>query len=327
MPPASLARSEKAPSVSTSDLNRTNPLVGILLKVSSALIFTGMITLVKIASERVPIGEILFARNFFGMIPVLVMIAMRGELSTALTTRRPLGHLGRAIVGASAMALWFSALARIPLPDATAISFSAPLMTVFLAWLLLGEAVRIYRWSAVFIGFFGILVILSPHLTGAGYGDAAASGAMFAFAAACFMALASVFVRNLTATERTATIVLWFSALTSVFSLLTLPFGWIVPDAGDALILVAMGLLGGIGQIMLTQSYRFAEASTIAPFEYTTMLWALLVGWLLFAEVPTIEVLLGAAIVISAGIFVIFRERRLGLDRTKAQKASSPSRA
>ncbi|MBA5777739.1 DMT family transporter [Stappia sp. F7233] len=327
MPPASLARTKNAPVTSASDLNRTSPLVGILLKVTSALIFTGMIALVKIASERIPIGEILFARNFFGMIPVLVMIAFRGELGAAFATRRPLGHVGRAIVGASAMALWFSALARIPLPDATAISFSAPLMTVFLAWLLLGEAVRIYRWSAVFIGFCGIMVILSPHLSGSDFGDQAASGAIFAFAAACFMSLASVFVRNLTSTERTATIVLWFSALTSLFSLLTLPFGWVVPDAGDALVLVMIGLLGGIGQILLTQSYRYAEASTIAPFEYTTMLWALLVGWLLFEEVPTVEVLLGAAIVISAGIFVIFRERRLGLDRSKAQKASSPSRA
>lgn len=327
MRPYSPASTGKIPATATSDPNQSNPLIGIVLKVSSALIFTGMVALIKIVSARVPVGEILFSRNFFGMVPVIVMVAMRRELATVFATRRFWGHIGRAVVGGTAMGLWFSALARIPLPDATAISFSAPLMTVILAWLILGETVRIYRWSAVGFGFLGILVILSPHISQTGMSDAAAFGAMLAFGAACFMAMASVFVRKLTATERTATIVLWFSATTSVFSLVTLPFGWTLPDTQDALILVSIGLLGGIGQIMLTQSYRFAEASTIAPFEYTTLLWAILFGWLLFQETPTIEVLAGAAIVIAAGIFVIYRERRLGLDRTKAQKASSPSRA
>ena len=327
MRPYSLRSAENIPAPATSDMNRSNPVFGIMLKVASALVFTAMVTLIKIVSVRVPVGEILFSRNFFGMVPVIVMVAMRRELATVFVTRRMFGHIGRAIVGGTAMGLWFSALARIPLPDATAISFSAPLMTVILAWLILGETVRIYRWSAVGIGFLGILVILSPHVSQSDMSDEAAFGAMLAFGAACFMAMASVFVRKLTATERTATIVLWFSATTSVFSLLTLPFGWIVPTTGDALILVTIGLLGGVGQIMLTQSYRFAEASTIAPFEYTTLLWAILFGWLLFQEVPTIEVLAGATIVIAAGIFVIFRERRLGLDRTKARKASSPSRA
>ncbi|WP_246270390.1 DMT family transporter [Hongsoonwoonella zoysiae] len=312
---------------SSSDLNQTRPVVGILLKVTSALIFTGMLTLIKYVSERVPVGEIMFARNFVGMVPVLVMVAFRGELGTAFVTRRPLGHIGRALVGATAMALWFSALARIPLPDATAISFSAPLMTVILAWLFLGEVVRVYRWTAVMIGLLGIVVILSPHLTGDVLSNEAAAGALFAFGAAVFMALAAIFVRKLTSSERTSTIVLWFSGTASLLSLLSLPFGWVMPGTTDFLILIAIGLLGGIGQAMLTQSYRFAEASTIAPFEYTTLLWASAFGWVFFSEVPTVEVIAGAAIVIAAGIFVIYREHRLGLDRTKAQKAGSATRA
>ncbi len=308
------------------DLNRNRPLLGITLKVVSALIFTGMVTLVKITSDEVPIGEVMFARNFFGLIPVLIVVGWRGELVTAFATRRPMGHLSRAVVGGTAMALWFAALGYMPLPDATAISFSAPLMTVVLAAIILGETVRIYRWTAVVIGFLGILIILSPHLGKGGVDDAARLGAGLAFLSACFMALAQITVRRLTNTERTATIVIWFSGTTALLSLLTLPFGWVMPTLEQAVMLVTLGLLGGVGQILLTQSYRYADAATIAPFEYTAMLWAILVGWLVFEEAPVAEVIAGSAIVIGAGIFVIYRERRLGLDRSKSRRAVSPSK-
>jgi drug/metabolite transporter (DMT)-like permease len=309
------------------ELNSLNPRLGIGLKVASALVFTGMVALVKLLGGRYPVGEVIFARSFFGIIPVLLMVAWQGKLAEAFVTRRPWGHVSRAIVGGSAMAMWFAALARLPLPDATAISFSAPLITVALAALILREKVRAYRWSAVIVGFLGILIILSPHLGGVALSEEASAGAMLAFAAAVFMALAMITVRRLTSTERTSTIVVWFAAVTSLFALMSAPFGWAMPDAGDALILVSIGLLGGVGQILLTQSYRYADASTIAPFEYTTMIWTVIVGWAVFAEVPSIEVLIGAAIVIGAGVFVIFRERQLGLDRSKERRTVTPSKA
>ncbi|WP_186386175.1 DMT family transporter [Stappia sp. TSB10P1A] len=324
----SLERAAPAASQSpgTAELNAYNPRLGIALKVASALVFTGMVAMVKLLDGAYPVGEVIFARSFFGMLPVLLVIAWQGRVSDAFVTRRPWGHISRALVGGTAMSLWFAALALLPLPDATAIGFSAPLMTVALAAVILREKVRAYRWSAVAVGFLGILIILSPHLSGAAPTDEASLGAMLAFASAIFMALAMITVRRLTSTERTSTIVVWFAGVTSVFALMSAPFGWVMPDATDAVMLVAIGLSGGVGQILLTQSYRYADASTIAPFEYTTMLWTVLVGWIVFAEVPTLEVIGGAAIVIGAGVFVIFRERQLGLDRSRERSTVPPSK-
>lgn len=302
-------------------------LTGITMKVLSAMVFCGMLTLVKVVGERVPVGEILFARNIFGVIPVLIMVIYTGSLGGIMRTARPFSHMRRSIVGTAAMGFWFAALTRLPLPDATAISYAAPLILVALAAFLLGETVRVYRWSAVGVGFLGVLVILIPQISG-GFDiaeSAQATGALFALSAAVFMALASVFVRELTATEQTGTIVIYFFLTASVVSLVTLPFGWVMPTATDAVMLVALGLLGGVGQILLTQAYRFAEASTVAPFEYTTMVWMVLLGFFVFGEVPQTAVMIGSVIVIGAGLYVIYREHKLGLER-RDRAATTPLR-
>ncbi|MBD1547869.1 DMT family transporter [Roseibium aggregatum] len=317
-----------------SGLTRAAPVLGISLKLASTLVFTIMMAMLKIAAETVPVGEIVFARNFFGMFPVLIMVAFRGELAIALKTSRPLSHLGRSSVGISAMILSFTGFSLLPLPDATAIGFATPLFVVVLAWLVLHETVRLYRWSAVVIGFFGILIILSPHMGQGDVGSGQMIGAVCAALAAVFAALAMIFVRRLCETERTTTIVTWFSGSATLLALLTIPLGfifpdqaWVMPDGDTAFILMMVGLAGGVGQILLTQSYRFADASTIAPFDYANMIWAVILGYFLFAEVPVWQVLVGAAIVIAAGIFVIYREHRLGIDRTKARRASTPSKS
>ncbi|WP_346912372.1 DMT family transporter [uncultured Roseibium sp.] len=327
--------SAKSPAQPTSSgLTRVAPVLGISLKLGSTLMFTIMMAMLKMAAETVPIGEIVFARNFFGMFPVLIMVAWRGELALALKTSRPLSHLGRSSVGISAMILSFTGFSLLPLPDATAIGFATPLFVVVLAWLVLHETIRLYRWSAVVIGFLGILIILSPHMGESTVGNGQMIGAACAALSAVFAAMAMIFVRRLCETERTTTIVTWFSGSATLLALLTIPIGfaypdqaWVLPDGDTAFILMMVGLAGGIGQILLTQSYRYADASTIAPFDYANMIWAVILGYVLFAEVPLPEVLIGAAIVIAAGIFVIFREHRLGIDRTKARRASTPSRS
>ncbi len=315
------------PAATARPASQTRPLLGISLKVISAMMFTVMVALIKLVSDTMSAGEIVFARSFFGLFPVLLMVAMRGELSIAFKTNRPFTHIGRAFVGVTAMFLWFSALQYLQLPDATAISYGTPLITVVLAYFILKETVRAYRWTAVGIGFIGILVILSPGLMeDRTQDDGLLVGSMLAFASTFFMAFAMVFVRSLIKTERTSTVVFWFSVSSSFFALLTIPFGWVVPDMTEAVILVSIGLIGGIGQILLTQSYRYADASTIAPFDYTSMIWAVALGWFLFSEIPQWQVLVGAVIVMGAGIFVIYREHALGIDRTKARRASSPSK-
>jgi len=315
---------EAVPAVHPAGGRQSRPVVGIALKVTSALLFTVMVTLIKLLGDRVPSGEIVFARNFFGLVPVLAMIVLRGEIGTAFRTHRPLGHFGRAIAGTGAMLLWFESISRLPLADATAISYAAPLITLVLAVLLLGERVRTTRWLAVGLGLVGVLVVLSPHLAGMDGGEREALGALSAATAAFFMAFAMIFIRTLTGTEATATIVVYFTLASTVLSLLTLPFGWVVPSAGDATLLVFVGLIGGVAQLFLTHAYRYADASVIAPFEYTTMLWALVVGFVLFAEVPSLVVLAGAAIIVAAGLAIILRESRLGIRRPERSEAAPP---
>ncbi|MHA7777628.1 DMT family transporter [Roseibium sp. M-1] len=327
-------KSRTATPPASTGMTRQAPLIGISLKVASTLVFFVMATALKIAAEVVPIGELVFARNFFGLFPVLLMVAMRGELGLAFRTKNPVGHLTRASVGLTAMVCGFTALHLLPLPDATAIGFASPLFVVVLAFFLLKEPVRIFRWSAVAIGFVGILVVLSPHLGDTELDNASLIGALVGLTGAGFAALAMITVRKLCETERTSTIVTWFAGASSVLALLTWPLGlllpgqaWIVPDLPTAGLLLLIGLAGGVGQILMTQSYRYADASTIAPFDYVNMLWAIIVGWVVFDEMPVPAVVLGAMIVIAAGIFVIYREHKLGLDRTKARRASTPSRS
>ncbi len=304
------------------------PLFGILLKLASTLVFTAMVACVKAAAVTVPVGEVMFARSFLGLVPVLTWLAFRGELAHAFKTDRLGGHFLRSSVGVTSMALWFTCLALIPLPEALAIGYASPLVTVVFAALFLGETVRIYRWSAVAVGFIGILIILAPRFSPETLGEAGTMetiGALLALGSAFTAAGAMVLIRRLITTESTPSIVVYFSLIASGFALLTLPWGWVWPNAWEAWMLVLSGLLGGVGQILMTESYRHADASTIATFDYSGMIWGLLVGYLLFAETAGPIVLLGTAIVIAAGLFIIWRERRIGLARPKAGKHTPPA--
>ncbi len=302
------------------------PFVGIALKVISTLAFTAMATLIKLASARYPTGELVFFRSFFALIPVAAWVGWRNFPGTFRTTRIG-GHLVRSVAGATAMALGFTALSLLPIADATAIGYASPLMTVVFAVLLLGEKVRIYRWSAVIVGLCGVLVILSDYVgPEAGQtGKGSLLGAGLAVAGAVMGALAATQTRSLTRIEPAPTIVVYFSSLTALFALATLPFGWVMPDPAGFALLIAAGIFGGLGQVLLTQSYRFGDASLIAPFDYTSMIWALTVSLLIFGAWPTHIMLAGTAIVVAAGIFVIWREGRLGIERTRSKRAQTPT--
>ncbi|MCE8468252.1 DMT family transporter, partial [Rhodovulum sulfidophilum] len=149
-------------------------------------------------------------------------------------------------------------------------------------------------------------------------------GAVVALGGASCAALAQVFVRKLVQTERTSAIVFWFSVVATVLSLFTIPFGWVMPSPGAAAMLILAGLVGGLAQICLTSAYRHAEAGLVAPFDYASILLALVIGYFVFAEVPTPMVLIGAGLIISAGVFIIWRERQLGLERGRARKGITP---
>ncbi len=306
-----------------------SPLFGITLKIISGLAFTCMAALIKAMSVRYPVGQMIFFRSSIALIPLLIWLGYLRHLSDAVVTKQPWNHLRRGVIGSMGMFCGFAALSFIPLPDAVAISYAAPLIVVALAALVLGETVRIYRWSAVVIGIVGVGFMLSPHLSAARLAEMAqggpAIGALFALAGALCSAAATIEVRRLTDTETTGAIVFYFMMLTMILGLVTIAFGWTMPQTMlDWTALVMIGILGGIGQILMTQSYRYAEASLVAPFEYLQMIWAILLGWFVFGDFPAAVVLIGAAIVIAAGIFVIFREQRLGLLKTKVREAAPP---
>jgi drug/metabolite transporter (DMT)-like permease len=248
-------------------------------------------------------------------------------LHTGLRTANPMGHVWRGLVGTAAMGLGFAGLGLLPLPEVTAIGYAAPLLVVIFAAMFLGEDVRAFRLSMVAVGLVGVLIVLSPRLAPdpANADPSQTLGAIIVLMSAVCAALAQVFVRKLVQTEGTAAIVFWFSVTASVLSLMTLPWGWVVPTPAETALLITAGLLGGFGQILLTSSYRHADASLIAPFEYTSMLLALMVGYLIFDEVPTITMLIGAAVVVSAGVAIILRERHLGLERARQRKAMPPT--
>ena len=200
---------------------------------------------------------------------------------------------------------FFTGLGLLPLPEVTAISYAAPLLTVVFAAMFLGETVRAFRLAAVTIGLVGVIIILSPRLTvmsGAEAEVATALGAILVFTGAVFSALAQVYLRKLALTEEISAIVFYFTITSTFLSLLSLPFGWVVPTPSQAFLLILAGLLGGLGQIFLTSSYRFAEASVVAPFDYASILGALIIGYFIFDEVPGTTMMLGVSLVICAGI-------------------------
>lgn len=307
----------------------TQLLTAIGFKLVSALLFAAMSALIRQLSDVTPVGQLVFFRSAFAIPPVLLIYALRGEFMSAIRTNRVFGQLGRGALSVFGMFTNFSALARLPLAEATAINFASPLITVALAALILKERVRLFRWSAVAVGFFGVIIMLIPnlsfeHYAAAGAGSIAVAGSIFAVVSAVCNAGTVIQTRRLAQSEPTASIVFYFSLITTLAGAVTLPFAWHNPTGVELTKLIATGIFGGLAHIFLTESYRHATASVIAPFDYSSMLWALLLGYWLFGELPSTLVYVGAAIVAGAGMAVIFRERWLGLKRVP--EAEGPRR-
>ena len=301
-----------------------NPLRGVLLKLGSVFLFTLMAAILKATAVSVPAGEQVFFRSLFAIPVILAWLAWRGELTTGLRTRDPMSHAYRGIVGSIAMGTSFAGLGLLPFPEATALGYAMPLLTVIFAAMFLGETVRAFRLGMVAVGLAGVLIVLSPRLSAAADGVSLAEtlGAVLTLIGAAFGALAQIFISRMVRTEATTAVVFWFSVTATMLSLVTLPFGWVLPDARTAALLIGCGVLGGAAQIMLTSSYRFADASLVAPFDYASMLMALAIGWFVFGEGASPRMLAGAAVIIAAGVAIILRERRLGIER--ARRAATP---
>jgi drug/metabolite transporter (DMT)-like permease len=305
------------PHANSPDLNRDHLVTGILCKIVATCLFSLMFASIRWLGPNFPIGEIVFFRSLLGL-PVIVLTAAASGGLHLLATKRLGNHAVRALAGTVAMFCNFAAYTHLPLANATAIGFAAPLFVVILAVVMLGERVHAYRWTAVVLGFLGVLVIVGPK---ADMASDALRGAAYALCGALLAALAMIFVRRMSAHEHSTTIAFYFMLTSCAISLFTTPFGWIAPTGGEALILLFLGLAGGSGQLFLSYSYRFSEASALAPFDYTAMPWAVMLGYFFFHELPTVEVWIGAAIVIAAGLLILWRERKLGRDRALSSSA------
>ncbi len=304
-----------------------NPFRGILFKLGSVTVFVVMASLIKATSGDIPPGQAVFFRSLFAIPVIFAWLAVSGEMEGGIRVQSPMGHVWRGLIGTLGMGLGFAGLGLLPFPEVKAIGYTAPLLTVIFAAMFLGETVRIFRLGAVALGMIGVLIVLSPRLTGFadGTADSAATlGAMLILMSATCAALAQVFIRKLVQTERTSAIVFWFSVTATCLSLLTIPFGWVMPTLAQAGTLILVGLLGGVGQIFLTSAYRYSDASVIAPFDYSSMLMAIAIGYVFFDEVPTGIMLGGASLIILAGVLIIWRERQLGLERDRQRKVMTP---
>jgi drug/metabolite transporter (DMT)-like permease len=304
-------------------LPQINPLRGIALKIASVCVFVAMSAIIKATSDEVPPGQAVFFRSLFAVPVILVWLMMRHELHTGLRTKDPMAHVWRGLVGTFGMGFGFAGLGLLPLPEVTAIGYAAPILVVIFAAMFLGEQVRAFRLSMVVLGLAGVLIVLSPRLRvdPSTVGTGETLGAVVVLLAAVCAALAQVFVRKMVQTESTSAIVFYFSLTATVMSLLTIPWGWTMPPLWALGLLVLAGLMGGVGQILLTSCYRHADASLIAPFEYTSMLLAIVVGYTVFSEVPSGTMLIGAGMIVTAGVLIIWRERQLGIERARQRKA------
>ena len=294
------------------------PLAGIALRLLTALLLAVMFALVKLASTRgVNVVESLFYRQCGTAAAATAFVAV-GPGFASLKTQRVWAHVGRMALGLSAMGLNFLAFILLPLAEATTIGFSVPIFSVILAALLLGEPTGKWRWGAVAVGFAGVLLIVQP-----GSGDVPLAGASVALVAALLTASVTIVIRKLGATERAATTVFWFAVSSLV------PMGLLMPwfagphDLASWGILAGMAVAGGLAQLTLTGALRLAPVALIMPMDYTSLLWAVLLGSWLFGELPSPWTWIGAPIIIASGLVIVWREHRLHRRAALASQAAT----
>ena len=292
--------------------------VGIGLGALAFALFTVMDTMIKWLSAGYPVHQLLFSNALFALVPVMAVSARRGGLAR-LRTRRLGMHLLRGLTGMASGFLAFYAFSRLPLADAYSIIFATPLLITALSVPILGEQVGWRRWSAVGVGFVGVLIMLQPGVAPIGVGSLAALGAAGA------SALSILLVRKLSATESTASIAL-YSNLTVVVGMgALLAFDTVVPNLVDLALMAATGLIGGTALLVLIGAYRRAPAALVAPFQYSQMLWAIVLGFAIFGDLPEQAKLLGAAVVAASGLFILYRETTLGRRPTASLHPGAPA--
>jgi len=279
--------------------------LGMVLRLASAIALAAMFAGVKWAGQHgVSVGESLFYRQIGTALCAVGWVAL-GPGFASLKTKRIGAHVARMVIGVVAMGLNFLTFVLLPLAEATAIGFSVPIFATLLAALVLGERTGWWRWSAVLAGFLGVLVIVQP-----GSGHIEVHGGAVAVAAALSTAGATIAIRRLGATEAVATTVFWFAVSSLVPLAIVMLFVAKPHDAQIFAVIAGLSLAGGVAQLLLTGALRLAPVALVMPMDYSALLWASLLGWLIFDQLPSHWTGLGAPIVIAAGLVILWREQR-----------------
>ena len=277
--------------------------LGVLYGIASVACFAMMDASVKWL-DMFPVGQVLFSRFFFGLIPILMLVP-RSEFKTFYKTSRPKLHAFRAITGTLAIIALFIALREIPLADVVSLTFGGPIFVTLGSIFFLSEKVGIRRWLAVLIGFFGMLLIVKPAY------EELNIYYIFPIIFCIFFACVALSIRSLSSTEPNYRIALYFSLLSMIVGLLTLPFGWVMPNKFEFFLLIFTGLVGSVANILLTVSLRFAEASLVTPTKYLNLVFAILLGYFIWGEIPKLLTLVGAGLIIVSSVIIFMRESEL----------------
>jgi len=287
--------------MTTKHSSADRPALGIVLMLAGIAGFAVMDATIKWLTADYPLTQVVALRSWFGL-PLLCLLALYEGGLKALKTRRPLVHIGRYTLVLALSFSFFWALSQMKLVDAIAITFAAPIIITALSVPLLKEPVGLHRWLAISIGFCGVLIMLRP---GAGVFQWAA---LVVLGSAIVYALLMITTRAFKSTESTAALMLYPQLGMSLTGIAFAPLFWVTPSLSDLGLFALAGMFGSVGVMCLTNAFRLAPAATISPFEYTALIWATLLGFLLWGELPDTYTLIGAGIVISSGLYIIYRE-------------------
>jgi drug/metabolite transporter (DMT)-like permease len=283
-------------------MQRDQILPGIFYMIASTIMFSAVNALVKWEVAIYPVDEVAFFRSAFSIIPCLLIVLPRRGLAAVIRTERFGAHLKRALSQLCSMTAIFMAFKLMPLAGAMAISFSAPLITTVLSVFILKEKVGIHRWSAIGIGLIGVIVITDP---GAGTFQL---GAVFALANAVLISSVAVAIRRMGQTESAETLLFYQITLLTVLTGLFLPFGFILPTLFDGALLTLAGLANGVAQYWWTKSLHIAPPSAVVPFNYLSLLWATIIGFAIWGDLPTLHLILGSGVLVATGLYILWRE-------------------
>ena len=274
--------------------------LGILYMFLSVCAFSIMDLIVKWSGEY-PLGQVLFFRGFFGLLPTLLIIP-KENFKKFYLTKRPGLHFLRCFAGIIALISIFIALRRLPLATVVSISFAAPIFTTIFSIFLLNEKVGFYRWLAVFVGFIGIVIITEPGISSLNFNY------IYPIIFCLGLSYVAITIRKLSTTEPVYLISFYCTATITLVSIFTIPYGWILPSFKDFILLSMVGILGGVANLLLSQSYKLSEVSLVTPLKYLALIFAIIFGYLIWDEVPTAKGLFGAGLVIISSIIIFRRE-------------------